>query len=157
MNPIHIVIVEDDRNFAAIECDLVRKLIDKFPGSIVQVVTTMAAALALAAEVIPPDVMLLDLSLPPLTPPETLSHLDTLEDRLAVVIVTGHTEAEVRAIIGSKRDTPVVMKTPELLDNNGGILHRAIVAAVDGFLDRKYAKARARLDMLRRVQSVPAS
>lgn len=156
MTNFHLVIVEDDANFATIESGLVRNLIDKFPGSTVRVVTTMGDALAIASEVIPPDVMLLDLSLPPLTPRETLSHLDALEDRLAVVIVTGHTESEVRAIIGSKRDTPVVMKTPELIKDNGGILHRAIVAAASALLDRKYAKARARIDMLRQVQSVPA-
>lgn len=147
--PIRILIVEDDPGFAEMAERLVRPILDAFPGSSVTTVRTIEGALEAVAELHAPDVTLLDLTLPPSGVVETLSHLDTFEDRTAVVIVTGQKEELVRKLIGD-RATPVVEKSAELLREPGPLVV-AIYLAVDAFQQRRWAKQRADLAILRGV------
>lgn len=147
--PIRILIVEDDPNFAEVALNLVQPILRAFPGSTVTTVGTIEAMLKAVAAIDRPDITLLDLTLPPAGVRETLAHLDSLEDRTAVVIVTGTQEELVRAIIG-ERDTPIVVKTPDLY-RKPDILTKAITNAVAAFQKRKWAQMRADLEILRNV------
>lgn len=151
---IRILIVEDDERFASIAVNLIQPIMKAFPGSSVLHVKTIDAALVAVSEMVAPDITLLDLTLPPSNLQDTLAHLDTLEDRTAVVIVTGHSEEEVRRIIG-QRPTPVVLKSLELMEKPSALM-TAIYIAVDAFQNRKWARWRENLQILKGVTTNPA-
>lgn len=155
INAVRILIVEDDDNFAAVASTLIQPIMRAFPGSSVLHVKTIEAMLAAVAEIAAPDITLLDLSLPPSGIRETLAHLDALEERTAVVIITGHSREEVRAIIG-QRATPIVEKSPALIEQPG-LLLAAIYMAVEVFQNHRWAKWRSNLKILKGVTSHPAT
>lgn len=147
--PIRILIVEDDPLYAEVVRSLVQPILNAFPGSSVTAVRTMEAALAAVAALDAPDLTLLDLTLPPSGMEETLAHLDALEDRTAVVIVTGQKEELIRRIIGDRK-TPIVEKTLAL-PNAPGPLMTAIYLAVDAFQARRWSKQKTNLAILKQV------
>lgn len=149
MSPIRILIVEDDPLYAEVVNRLVRPIVAAFPGSSVITVNTIEAALQLIAQMPAPDLTLLDLTLPPSGMKETLAHLEAMEERTAVVIVTGAKEQFIREIIGP-RDTPIVEKTADLMRAPGPLM-RAICIAVELFQNRKWARVRENLTLLKQV------
>lgn len=151
---LRILIVEDDPLFSEIAAGLVRPILDAFPESVVVSVQTAEAALKAISEIPTPDVTLLDLTLPPFGVEETLRHLSTLEEKTAVVILTGHKEEFVRQFIG-QRDTPIIEKTKAMA--NPGILTLAICAAVERYQGRKWAAYQRNLAVMKSLCHAPAS
>lgn len=147
---IRILIVEDDPKYSEIAEGLVRPILEAFPDSTVTVVRTAEAALEAVSgmSVAPPDVMILDLVLPPLGMKETLALLDQFEERTAVVILTGHKKELVETFMGTRK-TPVVGKDEALLDR--GLLTRAIVVAVELYQNRKWKTYRENLSVMKSI------
>lgn len=146
-----ILIVEDIASMADYLSRMVAPLRAAFPGSEVEIVATLDAALAACQRSQPPDVVLLDLTLPPHGPEEVIAHIHKVEDRSPVVIVTGHSREYIERITAGM-DLQIVFKNDLVRDS--GMLFKAIHRAVEVFCGddkrrQQYAVAYARLDELK--------
>lgn len=145
---LKILIVEDDDSFSALMERFVRPLRAAFPTSELMVKRSLSDALEEIGRINPPDITLLDLSLPPHTVEQTLTHLDSMEARTAVVIITGQDRERVQRLLNG-RHTPVISKDEVVRD--GGLLIGMIVTAVKIFNRRKWAAMEADLEIIRGV------
>lgn len=155
---MQILIVEDMESMAHYIGRLMKPIRDEFPGSTVTTVATFDAAMEIISEINPPDIVLLDLTLPPLSPAETIARLHEIEDRSPVVIVTGHPKEHVEKLLG-EHQAEVVYKTDML--KGSGVLFRAILRAVEKFCGesqtrQRYASLYARIDTLKQLADAPS-
>jgi CheY-like chemotaxis protein len=151
---MRILVVEDNELFREIiQRGLLAEMLKAMPESVVSFVSTLDAMMATLASLDRPDVTILDLGVPPNTMAETLSRLDMIEEHTPVVILTGNQEEAIRAKIGH-RLTPVVEKNDQLI-KDPGILHRAIVFAVEYWQHRKWARVKANIDIMKSICHVP--
>lgn len=97
---MEILIVEDQIPVAEIVSIVIRRVFERFPGCKVRYVRFLSEALEIINRHAP-DVVVLDLLLadPDSSMEKTLSHLDEIEERSPLVILTGHDPAEVRKLI----------------------------------------------------------
>lgn len=151
---MRILIIEDDQSMAQLLAKLMGPIRESFPGSEIQIVHNFEDARRVIQAIPPPDIALLDLSLPPLRREDTIARLHEIEGRCAIVIVTGHPAEEVRRLLGS-RDIPVVHKSPSMIKNIFAAMHYAL-ARFQGKdrLDAAYEEA---WDRLRALKSIPSN
>lgn len=120
-SPLHILIVEDQESMAFAISQKVANLREWFPSARI----TLCGRWADAAKVIfaepPPDATLLDLSLPDSTMHETISRVEQIAERTAVVIITGHAREKVMEML-AENDVPVFTKNPSLFSGMALIL-----------------------------------
>lgn len=154
---MRILIIEDLNEMA----DYISKLLDpirrEFPGSTITIVHDFEAAKVVIQSSPPPDVFLLDLTLPPMNAEETLSRLHEIEGRSPYVILTGHTEEYVRRALGEKKAT-VLYK--DQIVQNPGLLFRAMHRVIEIFfqedrVQERYAITFARLERLKKLEYAP--
>lgn len=124
---LHVLIVEDDQLLAKLIEHHVGPIREAFPDAIVTVVHEWLDARQYLEQEPAPNVVLLDLSLPGSELLETIARVDALEERSALVIITGHRPEEFAGLFQSKVE--VLLKTPSLW--NPGTIMRAIVRALE--------------------------
>jgi len=124
--PLQILIVEDDHNMALWVTKHLDPLKEAFPRASIAVVHTWADAEKVIAADPPPNVALLDLSLPDSKMVETINRVPMIEERCAVVIITGHNKDDVEKLLVDKK-VEVLEKKPSLFGT--GTIIRAIVRA----------------------------
>ncbi len=153
-NSLRILVVEDDPLYSEIiNRLLLHDILERIPGSVVTFVKTLEAMEEVLCEIERPDVTILDLAVPPNTMRDTLAQLETIELCTPVVILTGSKEENIRAIIGH-RLTPIVEKTAAAADP--GILHRAIIFAVEYWQNHRWARVKANIEIMKSICHAPA-
>lgn len=126
--PLHVLIVEDDTHMAEWVQEHIKPLRAAFPRATIEIVNTWLAAQAAIASDPPPNVTLLDLTLPDSTMHETIARVSIIEQRSAVVIITGHKTEDVEALLVDRR-VEVLHKSPSLFAP--GNIIRAIYRALE--------------------------
>lgn len=122
---LRILIVEDDLSMARMLAHLMDPIRAEFPNSEVDMVHNFEDAKRIIQGIPPPDIALMDLSLPPLRHQDTISRFHEIEGRCALVIVSGHSPNEIRKLLG-ERQIPIVHKTPHMKDFLFTAMHDAI-------------------------------
>lgn len=132
--PLTILIVDDEVVFTTLIARQLRALQEAFPQSVIEVVHDWTSAIRAIQAEPPPSVALLDLKMPG---PDGSSELDLkqavakameLDERTAVVVITGHRKEDVEALlVGSSIE---VLEKGQSLWHPGNII-RAIVRALD--------------------------
>lgn len=125
--PLHVLIVEDDSHMAEWVQQHIEPLRAAFPRAVIEIVSTWLAAQSAIACEPPPNVTLLDLTLPDSTMLETIARVSIIEQRSAVVIITGHKTEDVEALLVDSR-VEVLHKSPSLF--MPGSIIRAIYRAL---------------------------
>lgn len=150
---IRILVAEDDPAFSElIEQRLLPPIVAAIPNSTVIFVRSIEAVLAELASIARPDVLLLDLTMPPSGMADTLARLDTIEQATPVVILTGSKEEAVRNIIGT-RPTPVVEK--EIAIGNPGLLHQVICRVIEFWQNTRHARTRENIRIMKAALHAP--
>lgn len=124
---LHVLIVEDDKLLARLIEHHVGPIREAFPDAIITVVHEWPDARKYLETDPAPNVVLLDLTVPGSELLETIARVDALEERSALVIITGHKPEEFMGLFKSKVE--VLLKTPSLW--NPGTIMRAIVRALE--------------------------
>ncbi len=143
-----ILVVEDDIPFSSLMERFVKPLVDAFPRSELMIVHTLESALEEIARTPSPDITILDPNLPPHGMEDTFKHLDSIEDRTALVVVSGFPKSEIEKQLAG-RETPFSTKLD--LVGNWAILDDLIYRAVRLFQKRGRAIAEADLEIIRGI------
>lgn len=123
MVSLDVLIVEDDDLYSEIIERLISPLRSHFGKCTIRKVSTMEDALKEIRKEPPYDIVLLDLMLPDSTIEETIGQLQDMENRSAVVIVTGHPLAKAK-LQGLNREYIAVDK------HNGSGLGDLIISSI---------------------------
>lgn len=133
---MEFLIVEDDQVLGPLLQRFIARILEKFPNSKVGYVTNFEAALASIADRAP-DVVLLDLVLPPQSLEETISRLGEIEKLAPLVLVTGYPTKQIEKLMG-ERDFPIPIVEKELLfSQSGGFLFGIILSVITAWRSRK--------------------
>lgn len=97
--PLQILVVEDMAMMANAIVLKLEMLRGRFPDAKITSVGTWAAGIDVVSQVPHPDVVLLDIGLPDSKWEESISNVDEFERRSPVLIVTGHAEEKVKALL----------------------------------------------------------
>lgn len=125
--PLYILIVEDSETVAAVIERTIGRLREWFPDAVIQAVTSWADAIRYINADPAPDLTLLDLTLPDATMHESIARVKHLEERTAVVIITGQKRETVEErLIDS--EVEILEKNPSLWAGDGII--RAMARAM---------------------------
>lgn len=127
-DPPRILIVEDDKMMAEWVAKNISPIRDVFPAAEITIVHELDEALSIIKQDPPPHAALLDLGLPKYTWQEVVVKVSEIEERTAVVIITGHKKTDVEALLIDK-NVEVLEKEPGLWAPNHII--RAIVRALE--------------------------
>lgn len=97
---LEILLVEDQTDMAEYFVSIIKKVIERFPGCTVTYVRFLAEALTIIRSHAP-DVVLLDLTLADRgnTMEETLTHVEAIQEKCPLLILTGHDVDRVKALI----------------------------------------------------------
>ncbi len=131
---LKILIVEDSEPFIELAKRFIEPLLLAFPNSTVITTGCLDAAITEINKVDPPHITLLDLTLEKHSLDETISQLEAMEERTAVVIISGSPKDLILKKIGD-RQTPVLSKLEVV--NNFWLLPQAIYAALKFWQSRK--------------------
>lgn len=124
---ILFLVVEDDRTVAYFVEGQLAAIREAFPHAVIQLVHTWKDAGRVIFADPAPTVILMDLSMPGSTREETIARVAEIEERSAVIIITGHNEDDVRRMLGESK-VEILRKDPRLMSQ--GFLIRAIVRAL---------------------------
>lgn len=127
-DPLRILIVEDDKMMAEWVSKNISPIRDVFPAAEITIVHEFDEATHIINLNPPPHAVLLDLGLPKYTWQEVVVKVSEIEERAAVVIITGHKKTDVEALLVDK-NVEVLEKEPGLWAPNNII--RAIVRALE--------------------------
>lgn len=149
--PLHILIVDDEESFAGLVARQLNSLQEAFPRALIEVVHTRDEAERIIASEPPPNVALLDLKLPrvdgapDMTLREAVERAMKLDERTAVVIITGHRKEDVEELLIDSH-IEVLHKNPSIwLPGN---IIRAIVRALER---KQLAEAKGRFSKVRGI------
>lgn len=145
---IHILIVEDEKPMADLMERLVKPLLSHFPGSQVTVAHKLVDALLTVRAYNAPDIVLLDLTLPDSDIENTMNHIDEIDSRCAVVIVTGHSRERVKQMLLND-SIPIVDKSAAI--TNPGMLARVIVKAFGYWHQQHFDRIQRNLARMRQI------
>lgn len=135
---IKILIVEDDTNgMGKMLVERIGFLRSHFQRAEISLVETLADARRVLLIYPRPDMIVLDLGLPDSLWEETVAAAPELDSKSPVVIVTGHPEDQVRALLKCP-EVEIIMKDPSLWDH--------LIAAVARALFRGFSRSRKQVD-----------
>lgn len=152
MTPIRILVVDDDPGYAELVSRMIDPVKKAFPGSAITIVGSLGQAIVELDRMPGYHVTFLDLTFPENSMQQTLDCLDAIENKSAVVIVTGQPEHRVREIIG-ERKTPVIVKQP-MLYRHAETLMQAMLDAISfstATRNHRWAKIEENVQIMRNV------
>lgn len=124
---LNILIVEDDPVMGPYIIAEVSALRTKYPDATLTLVRTKESALRIVRDNFPPDAVLLDLTLEDSGFEETLASVDEIDERSAVVIITGHSRDRIKPMLRNSQ-IEIITKKPDTI--NGSTLIRALCRAL---------------------------
>lgn len=110
---MRILVIEDDYGMRMALKEAFAVLIERFPSASVILTATLEAGLKEICVIPAPDVTILDLGLPGSTWRDTLARIAEFDDFSPVIIVSGHPEDEIRALL-TRQEIEVIHKDPTM-------------------------------------------
>lgn len=145
-SPLKILLVEDAEHLPELMQKVITPLLQRFPHSEVMTTPSLARALDLISECPPPDVVTLDLTLADSSLENTMAHVEQIEGRSPVVLVTGGNVDTWRDML-EQLQIEVIDKSSDWL--RGNVLVMAIVRAVMRGKTREAQRVNERLAAMR--------
>lgn len=145
--PVHVLIVDDERDVAEWVERCQQPIRDTFPGAKIQKAYSWVdfrdsngqfhtGAKTIIFSDPPPTIVLLDLTMPDSDAMTTLSQVPAIEDRSALLLVTGRSREEVEGIL-FPRKVEILSKSEE-----GSMMPKTILAAMIRALKRRASESR---------------
>lgn len=144
---LKILVVEDDNITGTLIIHTLDQLKAHFPNAQIVLVKTWLMAMVSLCETPRPNIALLDLSLPDSDWHQTIDHIPMIENECPVVIVTGHSEAEVEKLLRGK-NVQVVQKGGAGLEWADKLI-TAMMRAIDHWHAVRYAKIAEGLNIMK--------
>lgn len=136
---LRVLIVEDEEAVSGRIAELIQPLLAAFPGSMVTIVRSKAEAWRTIDKIPAPHVVLLDLALEDSFIDDTIASVEAMEERSAVVIVTGSSRERVMKTLKSKT-AEIIEKTDFILSGEPSLLVGAIARAMSGWRKRRFER-----------------
>ncbi len=148
-----IFVVEDDPGMGIVLRMNLKRLLDRFTGSVLVIARTYGEVRERLLRYPPPDFIILDLNLPDSNMEETLSHYEELQEHSAVVIVTGQSKEKVMALLRNPEKAEVISKTAGGLDGN--MLIAACARALNWKRERDTQRAMDNINVMHELLGAP--
>lgn len=146
---LKVLIVEDRENVQSIISSVLQMLSEQFPKLKIQTVTRLDEALAIIRGEGCPDLVTLDLALDDSTPENTMLYVREIEDRCAVVLVTGNKTDGFNEMLAELK-VEVIKKGSRWLEDNTFVLAiaRALTRGTQRRMQRRLDKMRTLMEEL---------
>lgn len=131
---VHILVVEDEPIMAGWMLSVLEPLRTFFPGAVIDVVHSWKDAQAIIFAEPAPTIVLLDLLMPDSNLAQTLSQVPSIEDRCALLIVTGQHRDDVEKGLHGRR-VEILEKGPETSNR------RSFISAITRALECREKRA----------------
>lgn len=130
---MEILLVEDQYAMALVIESAIRKVTSRFAGCAITVVAKLEDAKAIIARHAP-DFIILDLTLSDSSMEETLKHVEDMEGKSPLLILTGHDVDRVKAEIPN---LAVDIASKEMITSSRGFLFNLILDIRQRWMDKK--------------------
>lgn len=120
-----ILVVEDMEGMQVAIGAYLKQLRTKFPHAEISFVSTLEDAWPILREIPPPDVVFLDLALPPFSWQETVLQIPAIEALCPVIVMTGYPADKVRAMM-RRDDIDILEKGSSMFGKIWEYIARAI-------------------------------
>lgn len=145
---MHILIVEDNKDFSVALIALMRHLREIYPGVTIEVICDLPAALDRICKEPKFEMIFLDLVLPPFSMMDTLKELDKFENSGPVAIITGHHPEKVKEMMGKREKGTEVIYKPDIVERGSAFLYGIMRRVTMAFHGRRFAEQYERLKKL---------